>query len=508
MKSVYSNAFIIYLVVFSIFLVPTFFYNYTFSDEGTHLLLSVFYKDLISNIPKIGLSYSNLYDFSINYLVHYPKLQIAYPPVYHLTNAFVFFLSSPSIVVARMVNLIYALLAFSVFYILLKKHFNEKTAFISTIFFSLSSYSLLYASRAFQDFSAYFSILLSILFFSKAFEKESKRYWLLAGISVSLAILSKQVSGILLIFFIVYIFSRKDLQLKKKINNLVILILPVIIFITPYLLLLNSVGGLEINKIVAISYAAQQGEPTNPLSPGFWLYFLIEPTVFAPLTLVFFLSLVFYIYKKEKFWKEFLIFSLIFYISLSIIPNKELRFSQLFLLPAYVSLSFYLAKIKNSKIIYSILTLYSITSILVFYPTIQGYPQEKVSNTILQNLPEGASVALFSDDEPLFSSSIISDIATKGKNKTAVIIRSCAFGNKTKEEILKTLDESNAYYIIYSAWSQDKTIDKIKDSLTLESSVSQNNLTTEIYRYKNFQNKKPERACNYICLTGEKICEK
>lgn len=500
-----TKYFILYLMAFSAVLALTFPYNYTFSDEGTHFLLAVFYKDLLSNIPSLGFSYDAIYNYSINYLVHYPKLQIAYPPVYHLTALIPFYVLGPSIFLLRLVNLAYAALAFFVFYSIVKKHFDEKTAFISTLFFSLSTYSLLYASRAFQDFSAFFFIMLSVWFFSKAVDSKQTKYFLILGVTSALAILSKQISAILVIFFLVCM--APNLRRMQGIKQLAAFAIPLIILLTPYILLLKSVGGFEINKIVAIDYASQQGEPTSLIDPAYWLHFLLKPSYFAPFTIAFALVLFAYIYKKEKYWKEFLVFSLIFYISLSVIPNKELRFSQLFLLPAYVATAAYLLRVKNRLVLPATLVAYTLISIVIFSGTVQSYPQSEIADRIYKSLPDGAAVSLFSDQEPLFSSSLMAELIIKDK-KGVVVIRPCAFGNKTKEEILKTLDESNTYFVVYSTWSEDTTIGKVLNSLEPAFSVTENNLTTDVYKYKNFQNKMPEKACNYICLTGGKICER
>ena len=507
MRNIYTTSFIIYLSVLSLFLIYTFTYNYVFSDEGTHLLLSIFYKDVISNLPQTGLSYEKIYNFGINYLVHYPKLQIAYPPLYHLANAASFFVFGESVFLARLVNLFFAVLTFSVFYVLVRKYFNEKTAFISTIFFSFSSYSLLYASRAFQDFTAYFFIILSIWVFAKVIETKKTKYFLILSLTSSLAVLSKQISAIAVVFFVAYLLYRKDMK-PARFKNLALFISVLALLLSPYAAILKMSGGFEINKIVAIGYASQQGEPTNPFDPMFWLYFLVQPIFFAPFSTMFLSLFTFYLYKKERYWKEFLIFFLVFYISLSAIPNKEQRFSQLFTLPCYVAAGFCLSKIKNKAILPAIIILYFAVSLLIFYPTIQSYPQEKISEDVYKNLPNGAAISLFSDDEPMFSSALIADIRLLDKNGKAVIIRSCAFSNKTKEDILKILDETNTYFVLHSEWSKDKTIEKIKDSLRLTSETVKNNMTTRVYTYNNFKNKKPEKICNYICLTGEKICEK
>ena len=502
----YTSYVLVYLLAFSTILISTFSYNYTFSDEGTHFVLSVFYKDLITSLPSIGFSYTTIYNYGINYLVHYPKLQIAYPPVFHLTNLIPFAVFGPSVFLMRLVNLAYSISAFFLFFLLTKKYFGQQTAFVSTVFFSASTYSLLYASRAFQDFSAFFFILTSIWLFSKACESKETKYFLLCGIASAVSILSKQISAILVIFFFIH-FGYKH-RTKKGLKYFISFLIPLLIILTPYLALLKSVGGFEINRIVAVDYASQQGEPTNPMSPLYWLDFLVNPTFFAPFSIVFVCFLAFYIYKKEKLWKEFLVFFLVFYISLSAIPNKELRFSQLFLLPAYVAAASYLVKSKNKILLPSVLVLYILVSASLFYPTIQSYPQSEVADKIYKSLPAGASVSMFSDEEPLFSSALMSELLSMDKNKSLVIIRPCAFGNKTGEQITQILDESNTYFVVYSPWSQDKSIGKIANLLEPAFSVSGKNLTTEVYKYKNFQNKQPEKACNYICLTGEKICEK
>jgi len=505
-NNIYTLSFIAYIIVLSLLLASTFSYNYMFSDEGTHLLLSIFYKDLISNLPSLGFSYQNAYDYSIDYLVHYPKLQIAYPPLYHLTNASVFSLTGPSLFVARAVNLIFFNLTLVVFYILIKKYFTEKISFLTTLIFSLSFYSLFYASRAFQDFISFFFFLSSILVFSKAMETKKIKYFLLLSATSALSILGKQTSWILVIFFIFYIIYKNGIKTGTK--QLIPFILFLIILLTPYMLILKSVGGFEINKIVAIGYAGQQGEPTSVLDPNFWLYFLIQPTYVAPFTILFVAVLAIYIYKKEKYWKEFLIFFLVFYISLSLIPNKEVRFSQLYLLPAYIAASVYLARLKNRLLIPAFLIVYILVSAAIFYPTLKPYPQQQLAEHLYSDTPSGASIAFFSDDEPAYSSAIMATLLHLDKNRTAVTIRSCVFGNKTKEDILKVLDEANTYFLVYSSWSKEKSIELIKGNIEKSFSVAENNLTTDVYIYKNFQNKKPEKPCNYICLTGEKICER
>ena len=493
---------IVYLIILSTILATTFSYNYIFSDEGTHLLLSTFYHNLIGNLPSLDFSYDKIYNFSINYLVYYPKLQIAYPPVYHITNAFIFFITGPSIVVSRLVSLLYGIGTFLIFYFLIRRYFSDKIAFISVVFFSLSTYSLFYVSRGFQDFTSFFFMALSFWTFLFANKKQKMKYFILLSIPTALAILAKQTSIIIVVFFIVYILFRRRDQRVKQIS---IFVLPLLLILLPYFLILNTVGGFQINKLVAIDYASDQGEPTSILDIKFWLYFLIEPVKFAPFTILFVGALFFYIYKKEKYWKELLIYFLTFYLCLSLIPNKEVRFSQLYLLPAYVIMALYITKAKKQLLLPTFLVLYIITSTLIFYPTIQSYPQNIIVERVYNQTPKNASLAILSDSEPLYSSSIISYMAVR--DAKIVILRPCAFG-ETKEDILNKMDAANVYFVLHTKFDKNQILEKVKDELELSFSISERNLTTDVYKYKNFKDKSPENICNYICLTGEKICKR
>ncbi len=455
--SFFDKTIIIYLFLLLFFLAYTFNINFLNGDEGTHLLLSVFYKDLIHYLIKtMDFSFNNAYQYAIRYLVTYPKLQIAYPPLYHLTNVLAFSIFGVSFFISRLINSIYACMSFLVFYLIIKKFFNSKIAFISTFLFSFSPISVYYSSRVMMDSCVFFWFLLSIYIFILAMKEGKKKYFILTGILVFCATISKQMGGIIIFFFSLVLLIKIILEKERRIENLkfiTVLILSFSLPLLPYLFILYKAGGFEINKIVAIDYAQVQGESTTPLDPKFWLYYPIElinvksinSLVFLPL---FLLSFVIYIYNKNSLWKNHLLFFLVFFIILSLIPNKEPRFAQFFLLPTFLTLAYYLNKI-NKGIVLLFLTAYIIITLFIFLPTISYYPVESVVTYVHENIVKNGNVALFSDDTPSHSSVFMWYLNNLDKNKTIRTYRSCIFDDKNKQQLLQTLEDNNIYFVVY-----------------------------------------------------------
>ncbi|MFH8039091.1 MAG: hypothetical protein QXJ14_03720, partial [Candidatus Aenigmatarchaeota archaeon] len=99
MKKTKLSNFKIFLILLIIFYLAFLFYlaekTSVEFDETTHSLLAVFYKDLIKYSIS-HLNFKEIYDYAYSYLVYYPKLSVYYPPLIHLTIAFVFSFLNPS----------------------------------------------------------------------------------------------------------------------------------------------------------------------------------------------------------------------------------------------------------------------------------------------------------------------------------------------------------------------------------------------------------------------------
>jgi len=497
----------IFLAYISIFFVLSAFFS-SFSslmpDEGTHLLLSIFYKDMITHIVSTGdFSFNGAYSYAINYLVHYPKLQIAYPPLYHLTNALFFSIIGPSALVGKLVNLAYAVLAFTIFYFFVRKYFGEKPAFMAALLFSLSRFSLFYSSKAWLDYTFIFWFIAALYLFSKAMETKRPYDFAICGFATGLALLGRQIGGFLLVFYLmVIIWSKENIRIKTR--NVLIIAATFALIVTPYIVILNAAGGIEINITVAKFYAVVNGEPTSYLDPMFWLYYLVYTATAAPFFPIFLLGLIYYSWKRQKLFKELLMFFLVMYIFISLVPTKEFRFSEVFMLPAYVAVSVLLCSIQRKAIPMAFVASYFVVSIFFLLPTILYYPAEDIANKMVPNMPARSSIAMLSDDSPLFSSVLMWHVRMADTNMEHNVYRPCAFSNMSAEEIRTIFRENGVYYVVYSNWSTHHEIELIKDELEPAFSVEKDGKKTDVYLYKNFV---PQtKNCNYVCLTQKQVC--
>jgi len=505
--SKHDKIFIIYTVALSAIIFTTFFLNHIWADEGTHLLLSIFYKDLVTFVVETRtLSFKQLYQYGINYLISYPKLQIAYTPLFHMTTAVGFFLFGTSALVGRTVSLLYAAGAALIFYFLAKKFFEPRTAVIAAVLFSLSPIFLIYSSRAMMDSTVMFWLLASCYAFATALEKNSLKYYALTGFFTFLAALGKQMGTIVLLFYALVVFKNplkiKNWSMQNLKKSFVVLFIFAMLFL-PYLYAMSLIGGIKLNELVAVGYASEQGEPTSLADYNFWLYYLYKPLTISPLMPLLLLALAFYCYNKKDHWQQMLLFFAIFYICITIIPNKELRFSQFFMLPAYVAGAYYVGRMKRFSI--AIIAAYLLVSTAVFLPRIVQYPTEKIAEFISKNNKHGGNVAVLSEDEPLYSSSLMWHMRMLDSEKNTRFYRSCIFDQQNRTEIISMLKENNIYFVVYSSWSGDKTIEKIADKLDLKFKLDVGGYETKVYSYKDFAYKDVKK-CNFICLTKEAVC--
>jgi len=475
---------LIYSGVFFISLLSTIHLTSLFADEGTHALLALFYKDMFTiSLQNLDFSFKNLYDFGVSYLIHYPKLQVFYPPIYHFLTGLLFYpIFGISVFSARLVNIIMSTLSVITFYFVTKEFFNRKSAFIATLLFSLFPVTLWIGRMAMMEFTVVFFTLLSFYFYQKAWKNDKNKYYILTSIMILLAIMSKRAG-----FFLIPIYGLHILY-RKKWKKLITFLIPVGILFIPYFLIFMKIGGFEVSSAIYSKYAFE--------TPETWEYFFKFPFLLVLLFLFFYHN-----YKrrgkKENF---FMIWFLIFFVGILLISFK-FRYFHYFQIPVFMVAGSYFSKIKK-RWLCLFLVGYVILSVYLTVQEWENYPQvEKISYEIYSTRPKNGNIAVFSEGGYRFSSNFAFYLARLDENKTIFLYRSCLFHNKTREEILDFFEKNNVFYVIAIPEMRGyENVNKIKENLELIESGP-----VELYKVKEFIPKQKE-YCNYICLTEEEIC--
>jgi len=450
------------------------------------MLLSLFYKDLIVSILKSrDFSFSKAYDFSLSYLIHYPKLQVFYPPLYHLiTGLFFYPILGISSFTARFSNFLFGLASITLIYYFSSSITNKKNGFISAIIFSLNPIVLSYIRLAMKDFLAISFSLLAILFFFLSFKKKKPRYFLIVGIISALAVLSDVPAATVFATIVI------TLLLKNDIKRLIIFVISSSLLLLPYTFLIMKIGGIEINTLRYGMYS-------------FFANFSLEEFVLLlPIMVILTVNFIHYYKKKKFFYREIFIWFLISFIVANLISIKS-RFFLYFLLPLYTVSGYWMSKKRG---LFILLLFYSLVVSVYLIQTYHfpTYPVKEAVEFVHHSLPEGANVALLTEkDDTLYSSSFMFPLAVQDKNKTIIFLRPCYFWNKTREEKIDTLKNGGVYFVIAIKDTEEYgNVTQIKDRLD---KVYENGII-EVYKFKDYQ--PTNKVCNFVCTTNQLYCTK
>lgn len=502
----YDKAFAVFLAVFFLanFYIGS--QNSFVSDEGTHATISLFYRDLFFSLPNLDFSPAKIWQFGMEYMAHYPKLQVTYPPLWHLANGLVSYsIFGVNEFAAKMTTLFFSSLSATLMYILLRRLFSGKIALLSTALFFVNPMSMLFSYRALIDFSSWFFIFATLWVCFEAEKTGRLRYYLLTGLFAFFATMGQRPAIILLPAIFVYSFL-----IKKEVKKSLIMALPFLLLMIPYGLVLWKTGGLAVSFSVVETVGIQQGKP--PIFTVYnWVWYLAKFVEFSgPFALIALSSLLYYFYKKEPQWKFLLVWLAVFWIGLGIPQNKEPRFYQWLFLPAYFAFSFYAIKLIEKYRLKAVLPIAMLIALYAFYSysfvsAEVGYNHVPEAEKFMQQNLTG-NIAVLSEEGKTYSSEFIFLTAASDARKEKFVYRPCAFLNKSAEEVERIINDNNIQYVAFlksgdSSYIGGDVLDKTKNNLIYEKTFG----GIDIYSVKNFSFQKKE-ICNYVCLTGQKIC--
>ncbi|MFH8093017.1 MAG: glycosyltransferase family 39 protein [Candidatus Aenigmatarchaeota archaeon] len=514
-KSINTKIFLIFLIIFySTFLFYLAEKTSIEFDETTHSLLAVFYKDLIKYSIS-HLNFKEIYDYAYSYLVYYPKLSVYYPPLIHLTIAFVFSFFNPSFLLARCVIIIFSVLF--VFLIFKFSKFilkNENTALLSAILFCSTPMTIYLSRSVYLDLPLAFFFTLTIFLYLIALERNKKKYYVLAGLTSGVCFLVKWLA--LFIFPIIFLYVY--LEKREKMKNIILSFFISGLVIFPYVLLANKIG------VFLLVFTSERGTllPAANVIPQVnsiegWLVYpnFVNAFYFVfPFSLLVLYSIGSYIKNEKKYWKLFTIWIVLTYIFLTFIQNKDPRFFFVSIFPLCLIVSKQIIDWKIEKhlkvlVVGFLLSLNFLSFFNFIYQEKSLYGKPAFSFHSYKTYGKEISDFLISNPYPTYFASETSRalpsetmfcLASQGK--FIKILRPCA----GDFDINKTLYEAGVKWVVYDR--EDKNNSYIlelreKNLVTLERNIDE----VEIYRY-NFFNPNLKENCNIVCLIEEKVCEK
>ena len=472
------------------------------SDEGTHLLLGLFYHDLFNFALNNG--FSNVYEFAIDYLVHYPKLSVYYPPLYHILIA-LFYNFTVSENIGRVISLVFSVGSIVLVYKLGSFLYNQRVGLISAIFLGSLPIIVYISKSIYIDMFLFFFFLLSFYLGLIAFKRKKWVYYILLGVTLAFAFFTKWPAILSMPILFFYLLIQRRIKVSQKIYIVKKLVFSFFIFlliILPYLYLSYKFGLLKMGLSATVIREAIIFPQWTTIEG--WLYYpkLLPIQMSYPIAVISLFSLGWFVWKREKYYDLLIVWGLIVYLFFSFLMGKNVRYTTLYLPVLLLPLAFYIEKIIRKNKYFVIIVIFSVIFLLItsYYSlTKLVQPINETAKFIHENA--NGNIAFISEMNSFHTSSFMFYFEKIDRNRSKIIYRPCVFFNKSEGEINNFVVENNIEYFVFIEGNDKiETLNEIRD-IDLKKQFG----PAKVYVLKNFQIK-PYQKCNYICLTEEKIC--
>ena len=476
------------------------------ADEGTHNLLALFFYNFINDwIKSPTISFDKIYEYTITYIVYYPKLSLYYPPLYHVILSFTYRLFGISSFTGDLTTLFFSLGTVSLIFIFSKKILkNSKIGIVSVLIFLFSPMILYLSIKTLTDIPMLFLSFLSIYFYLLSLKTNRTRYFVISSFIFSLSFLTKWNTILLLPIIFLYTLLEHRQSLKKLILSFIL----VIILLSPYFLILQKAGALYIPlKSSMIEPGYREGDPQYTSIEG-WLYYprKLSELYFTPIILVLSLfSLVIYCKKREKYWKLFLVWFVVCLLFFTWLPNKNPRYILLIIPSLLFPLSnFVLSYPKKIKM--TLLSLIFIILLVSNYMYLKQFMYiTDFSSVVNEVTKEDGNIFLASETSWFYSSAFMYKLASVESVPQKKVFRPCVLNYYNISEFLEK--EGIRYVIITEPYSKDyegyiKTIEESPELVPLKIIEGNNRIVI----YNNTEYRPSKSMCNYVCLLEDWVC--
>ena len=196
--------------------------GFWWTDESRHAMDGVFMLDLLKDRP-----FARLYDYTVEYFVHYPALGFTwYLPFFALVESIFFLAFGISATTARLTELFFILLTILAWYAWAKPIWGRMPVFFSIFLFLVSPQVILWSRAIMLEIPALAMMMLSLYAFSGYLKKPSHWLSVVIGLIIGSMLLTKQLTVLLFPILLAQIWAsggwKKVIQLKSLPGSLII----------------------------------------------------------------------------------------------------------------------------------------------------------------------------------------------------------------------------------------------------------------------------------------------
>ena len=189
--------------------------GFWWTDESRHAMDGVYFFDLFRDRP-----FSSLYNYTVEYFVHYPALGLTwYLPFFAFIESLFFAAFGISEVSARLSVLFFCLLALSAWYIWARPIWGWRQTFFAGLFFLVNPQVILWGRTVMLEIPALAMVFVVLLSFHLYLRRPSHLLSIVTGIVIGMMLLTKQITififPIMLVYALVAKSGKKLLQPKS-----------------------------------------------------------------------------------------------------------------------------------------------------------------------------------------------------------------------------------------------------------------------------------------------------
>lgn len=182
-------------------------------DEVTHMTTSVFFRDLILDMPL-----TDLREHTFRYFMQYPELGlVVWPPLFHVIAGLFMLVFGTSITVAKILVCLFSIMACVYLFKLVERTHGIATAPVAAIILGLSPLVFGFSHQVMLEVPALAWSMMAIYHFHSYLQVEKVRDLFLASLAAAFAVLTRfdgaYLAPLLLVLIIVY---RRMGVLKNK----------------------------------------------------------------------------------------------------------------------------------------------------------------------------------------------------------------------------------------------------------------------------------------------------